>query len=81
MRLEAKPTTASVVAIDDGRPSRRALGFRRSSFERVVRLFLLGAFLTLCTSGCATDRPADKSADNGQPKTITDFVGKPRPAF
>jgi hypothetical protein len=39
---------------------------------------LFWAVLAFALGGCASDRPPDNS---NSPKTVSDFVGKPRPNF
>jgi hypothetical protein len=43
-----------------------------------VAILLMCAALGLCFSGCASDRPPDNT---NSPKTVSDFVSKPRPNF
>lgn len=88
MPTEIENTVAQEDSIHDGAAASRAaypieaqIDRRRHALVQIIRLLFLGASLTLFTCGCATEQAANKSTDNAQPKTITDFVGKPRPAY
>lgn len=45
---------------------------------RGLTVMLFWAVLAFALGGCASDRPPDNS---NSPKTVSDFVGKPRPNF